>query len=156
MVRLVGVESRRDRDIEEAQWLAKRLLDARSDEGRAVRPRTDSAVDEDVSEQEQLSLREEESPVHNVLSLTETDSPVSVVVDTLFDSTASVDTPSLRHPISPGLPPFFRFEEVWSISTSRTENGRGSDSSVLSTTVGYSLRGRDGQAYNEPLPILPY
>ena len=76
----------RNREIEKAQSLAKRLLDTRPDEGRAVRPRTDSEVDEVVSEQEQPSLRGEESPVHNVLSFTETESPVSVVVDTLYDS----------------------------------------------------------------------
>ena len=51
-MRLVGVEWRRDREIEFAQWLAKRRPDVRLDEGRTVCPRTDSEVDEDVSEQE--------------------------------------------------------------------------------------------------------
>ena len=70
VVRFVGVERRRDRETEEAQWLAKRRPDVRPDEERTVCPRTESEVDEDVSEQEQPSLRREESPVHDVLSFT--------------------------------------------------------------------------------------
>ena len=64
VVRWVGVEPRRDRETEEAHWLANRLPDARPDERRAVRPWTDGEVDENMSEQEQTRLRGEESSVH--------------------------------------------------------------------------------------------
>ena len=55
-----GLEwTRRNRKVEETEWLAKRMLNIWPVEGRGVRPRTDSEAVEDVSRLEQPRLRGE-------------------------------------------------------------------------------------------------
>ena len=59
----VSVESRRNREIKEAEWLSKRKLDIWPGEGSAVCHRTDSEADEDVPRLKQPRLGRDESSV---------------------------------------------------------------------------------------------
>ena len=102
VVRWVGVESRRTREIEEPEWLAKRMLDPWRREGRSVCPRSGSETDEHVSNLQRRRLRWEDSPVRDVSPLAE--SPVSLLGVTLNDTPVSVATTSLQSPFSPSPP----------------------------------------------------
>ena len=104
------MEPRRDREIEEAQWLAKRWPD--------VRPvKEDHSVLGWIVKLLRTSLdRSNRAYGGRNLPFTtalfhETENPVNSFIGTLHGSTASVDTPSLQRPSRTGMPSSFRLDE---------------------------------------------